>query len=222
MSILPYSKLRADTLSTIPINAGVLVTEFDLASRTYDTEDIVGATTGNLTFNAKPGYSDFGEDINNCPKNTKGLKRLENWDIKMTGTLVTCDTEAGRMLTAQADIDAQNENHIVPRGNVDVSKDFCDLWFLVDYGDVNTGETPGLIAIHMKDAMSTGGFQLQTGDQSKGQLSFEFTAHYDLSNPDSVPFDIYILPGVAESNAGVAESNTGGSESNAGGSESNP
>ena len=219
MSILTYSKLRADTLSTIPINAGVLVTKFTLPTRTYDTEDIVGATTGSLTFNAKPTYTDFGEDINNCPKNTKGLKRLKSWDVKMTGTLVTCDTEAGRMLAAQADIDG--ESHIVPRSALDVAKDFGDLWFLVDYGDVNSGANPGLIAIHMKDAMSTGGFQLQTGDQNKGQLSFEFTAHYDLANPDDVPFDIYILPGVAASNAGEGASNAGEGESNADEGESN-
>lgn len=198
MSILPYSKLREDTLATLAINAGVLVRAFDLATRSYDREDIVGATTGNLTFNAKPGYTDFGENINNCPKNTKGLKRLESWDVKLTGTLVTCDTEAGRMLAAQADIDPQNAGHIVPRSAVDPLKDFRDLWLLVDYGDVNSGDRPGLLAIHMKDALSTGGFQLQTSDSNKAQLPFEFTAHYSLDAADAVPFEVYVLPGEAE------------------------
>lgn len=196
MAILPYSQLREDTLSTLAINAGVLVRAFDLQTRKYAKRDIVGATTGSLTFNAKPGYTDFGEGINNCPKNTKGLKRLDSWDIRMTGTLVTCDTEAGRMLAAQADIDG--ESHIVPRSALDVAKDFGDLWFLVDYGDVNSGDMPGLLAIHMTDAMSTGGFQLQTSENNKAQFPFEFTSHYSLDEPDAVPFEIYVLPGEAE------------------------
>ena len=42
------------------------------------------------------------------------------------------------------------------------------------------------------NALSTGGFQIQTGDKTKGQFAFEYTAHYSMKNQDKVPFEIYI------------------------------
>ena len=56
----------------------------------------------------------------------------------------------------------------------------------------------GFIAIKLLNALSTGGFQLQTADKSKGQFAFEFTGHYSMSAQDIVPFEIYIKAGTAE------------------------
>lgn len=50
----------------------------------------------------------------------------------------------------------------------------------------------------MLNALSTGGFQMQTADEAKGQFAFEYTAHYSMSAQDTVPFEIYIKAGTAE------------------------
>jgi hypothetical protein len=47
----------------------------------------------------------------------------------------------------------------------------------------------------MMNALSTGGFQIQTADKEKGQFSFEFTGHYSKDSADTVPFEIYIKAG---------------------------
>ena len=51
----------------------------------------------------------------------------------------------------------------------------------------------------MMDALSTGGFQLKTADKSKGQMAFEYTAHYSITQQDVVPYELYIKAGTAES-----------------------
>ena len=49
------------------------------------------------------------------------------------------------------------------------------------------------------NALSTGGFQLQTSDKAKGQFAFTYTAHYSMAAQDTVPFEVYIKAGTAES-----------------------
>ena len=50
----------------------------------------------------------------------------------------------------------------------------------------------------MMNALSTGGFQLKTADKGKGQMAFEYTAHYSISKQDVVPYELYIKAGTAE------------------------
>ena len=50
----------------------------------------------------------------------------------------------------------------------------------------------------MLNGLSTGGFQIQSGDNAKGQFSFEFTGHYSMDNQDKVPFEVYVKAGTAE------------------------
>ena len=50
----------------------------------------------------------------------------------------------------------------------------------------------------MLNGLSTGGFQLQSGNKEKGQFEFEFTLHYSLAEQSRVPFEVYIKAGTAE------------------------
>ena len=193
----PCAQLPVNLWKTIGINAGVLLSEFDLETFSVDKSKIIGATTGTVTFNAQPSYSDFGEDINNCPKNTKELMQLDDWDIKLSGTFVSATAESTKRLMALADADGDDANHLVPRSTVDILKDFHDIWFVFDYGDVHTGANPGRYVIHMKDTLSSGGFQVQTDDKEKTKWPFEFTAHFSVDAEDDVPFEVYVIPGTA-------------------------
>lgn len=189
-----YSKIPETTFQQIGINAAMLLSEFDPTAATVDKSKIIGATSGGIQFNATPEYEDWGEDIDNCPKNTKELKRLTNWDISASGTFVTMSPALAEQLTAAADA---SNGKITPRDVLNITKDFKDIWIVGDYSDVNTGSSPGYIAIHMMDVLNTGGFQLQTGDKEKMQFSFEFTAHYSMDAQDTVPFEIYVKAGAA-------------------------
>ena len=84
---MKFTQIPQDTFKELVLNAGVLLSAFSPDTAEYDNADIIGATSGGLTFSATPSFSDFGEDIDNCPKNTKELKRLESWEVKLIATL---------------------------------------------------------------------------------------------------------------------------------------
>ena len=194
---MKFTKIPSDTFQKLQINAGILTTDFTPATGTIGEAGQIGATTGGVNFTATPTYSDFGEDIDNCPKNMKELKKLDSWEAKMTGTFVNADTAIAKRLCGAADIGTSDTTKITPRNDLS-STDFGDIWLVGDYSDKNGETNGGFIAIKLINALSTGGFQLQTADKAKGQFAFEFTGHYSMSAQDTVPFEIYIKAGTAE------------------------
>ena len=65
---MKYTKIPETTFQNLQLNAGVLLSAFNPESATVANESIIGATTGGINFTATPTYTDFGEDIDNCPK----------------------------------------------------------------------------------------------------------------------------------------------------------
>lgn len=192
-----YTKIPSNTFKQIQINAGILLKSFTPATGTIEADAQIGATTGGINFTATPSYTDFGDDIDNCPKNMKELKRLESWEVKATGTMVTLDTAAAKSLIGAADIDGTDATKVTPRNDL-ADADFADLWFVGDYSDKTGATKGGFLAVHLMNALSTGGFQIQTSDKAKGQFAFEYTAHYSMAAQDTVPFEVYIKAGEAE------------------------
>lgn len=193
---MKFTKIPSTTFQKIQLNAGVLLNSFVPSTATISADSIIGATSGGNSFTATPSFSDWGEDIDNCPKNTKELKKLDEWEVTMSGTFVTADTAIARKLIAAADIDGTDTTKVVPRNDV-VDADFTDLWWVGDYSNENGEQGGGFIAIHMMNTLSTGGFQIQSGDKTKGQFAYEFTAHYSIAEQDTVPFEIFIKAGTA-------------------------
>ena len=194
---MKFTKIPSDAFQKLQINAGILTTDFTPAPGTIGESGQIGATTGGVNFTATPTYSDFGEDIDNCPKNMKELKKLDSWEAKMTGTFVNADTAIAKLLCGAADIGSPDTTKVTPRNDLK-DADFDDIWLVGDYSDKNGETNGGFIAIKLLNALSTGGFQLKTEDKAKGQFAFEFTGHYSMSAQDTVPFEIYIKAGTAE------------------------
>ena len=195
---MKFTQIPSDTFKKLQLNAGVLATTFEPATGTLTATNVIGATTGGISFEATPEFEDFGEDIDNCPKNTMELKKLTSWEVVLSGTFVTMDTAVAKSMTGAADIDGSDPTKVVPRNDVDVENDFSDIWFVGDYSDENTGKSAGFIAIRVINALSTGGFKLQTPDKGKGNFEFEYTGHYSMSAQDTVPFEVYVKAGGAE------------------------
>ena len=195
---MKYTKIPENTFQNIQLNAGVLLSSFTPSSATVSEEAIIGATTGGINFTATPTYTDFGEDIDNCPKNMKELKKLDSWEAKCSGTFVTIDTAVAKSLIGAADIGTSDTTKVTPRNDL-AQADFSDIWIVGDYSDKNGATNGGFVAIHMMNALSTGGFQIKTEDKAKGQFAFEYTAHYSMSAQGTVPFEVYVKAGTAES-----------------------
>lgn len=194
---MKFTQIPANTFEQLQLNAGILVTDFDPSTGTLDAEDILGATSGGSNIKATPSYKDLGEDIDNCPKNTKELAQLDAWEIKASGTFVTLSTSVAKMLLGAADIDTSDTTKVTPRTTL-AQTDFVNLWWIGDYSDKNGATNGGFIAVHMSNALSTGGFQIQSTDKAKGQFAFEFTGYASVKAPDTVPIEIYVKAGAAE------------------------
>ncbi len=192
---MKYTKIPETTFKNIQLNAGVLLSDFNPETATVADASIIGATTGGVNFTATPTFSDYGEDIDNCPKNMMELKKLDAWEISMSGTYVTVDANAVKALVGAADVSG---NKITPRNDVKLT-DFTDVWWVGDYSDQNGETNGGYVAIHMMNALSTGGFAIQSSDNGKGNFAFTYTAHYSMSAQDTVPFEVYVKAGTAES-----------------------
>ena len=189
---MKFTQIPSDAFQNIQLNAGILVDSFTPATGAIG--NLLGATTGGLNFTDTVEYTDFGEDIDNCPKNTKELKKLDSHEVKMGGTFVTISATTAKMLAGAADIDGGNDTHIIPRNDL-ASTDFNEIWWVGDYSDVNTGDNAGFVAIKMINALNTGGFQIQSTDKGKGQFAFEFTGHYSMNAQTVVPYEIYVKQG---------------------------
>lgn len=189
---MKYTQIPTNTFEQIQLNAGILVDTFNPATGVIG--NLLGATTGGVNFTDTIEYTDFGEDIDNCPKNTKELKKLNSHEVKMSGTFVTISATTARLLAGAADIDNNNASHIIPRNDL-LSTDFKEVWWIGDYSDVNTGDEAGFVAIKMINVLNTGGFQIQSTDKGKGQFAFEFTGHYSMNAQATVPYEIYVQQG---------------------------
>lgn len=189
---MKYTKIPTTAFQNIQMNAGILVDTFTPGTGVIG--NILGATSGGCNFTDTVTYKDYGEDIDNCPKNTKELKKLESHEAKLTGNFVTVSAANAKRLVGAADVDELDATHIVPRNDV-LDSDFEDVWLIGDYSDVNTGANAGFVAIHLMNALNTGGFQIQTTDKEKGKFAFEFTGHYSMQAQDTVPYEIYIKQG---------------------------
>lgn len=200
---MKFTQIPTDAFKKLQLNAGILSTDFNPATGALTASNIIGATSGGVTFEATPSFSDFGEDIDNCPKNMKELKVLDSWDAKMSGSFVTMDTNVAKSVIGAATIATDDQTKVVPRNSID-AKDFKNIWWIGDYSDINEDGSSagkagkaGFIAIKLINALSTGGFKIKSGDKAKGTFDFEYTGHYSIENIDTVPFEIYIKAGSA-------------------------
>lgn len=194
-----FTQIPANTFKELQLNAGILLSDFDPSDGSFEATDMLGATSGGVSFTAQAEFTDFAEDIDNAAKNMKEFKVLDSWTATMSGTFASLTTALAKMLVGAGVIDSTNTNKIVPRNDLDQA-DFSDVWWVGDYSDKTGATNGGFLAIHLLNALSTGGFQIQSGDKAKGQFAFEFTGHYSNAAQDTVPFEIYVKAGTAEPN----------------------
>ena len=177
------TKIPQDTFNNLQLDAGVLLTSFDPTAPAVTDSAIICATTGGIQASCTPTYSDFGEDVDNCPVNTKELKHLDSWECLLSTTCIGVSIDQIRFALGAADV---SSSKITPRRNL-AQTDFATIWWVGDRAD------GGLVAIKLINALSTGGFSLQTTKNGKGQVSLELTGHVSLAAQDTMPMEFYSL-----------------------------
>ena len=69
-----YTQIPTNTFSALQLNAGIVLADFDVTDGSFEDTDLLGATSGGVNVTATPEFSDFGEDVDNCPKNDEYSK----------------------------------------------------------------------------------------------------------------------------------------------------
>lgn len=180
-----FTVIPQDTFEALQLDAGVILSTFDPATPTAPAdENIICATTGGINISAVPTFSDFGEDVDNCPVNMKELKHLDSWECKISFTSLGTSPELIRLALGSGDISQTNK--ITPRRDLKQS-DFSDLWWVGDRAD------GGLVAAKLINALATSGFTLQTTKSGKGQVSVELTGHVSIDDQDKMPIEFYSI-----------------------------
>ena len=179
-----FTVIPQNTFEGLQLDAGVLLNRFDPTKPVAPADaDIICATTGGITVNCTATFSDLGEDVDNVPANMKELKHLDSWECSLAFTSLGTSPEALRLALGCADINATS-GAIVPRRDLKQT-DFGDIWWVGDRAD------GGLVAVQLKNALSTEGFSLQTTKAGKGQLSVTLTGHVSINAQDVVPMVFY-------------------------------
>ena len=179
-----FTVIPQDTFEAMQMDAGLLLKTFNPASPAAPADEaIITATTGGINVVCQPSYSDLGEDVDNCPNNTKEMKHLDSWDCRISTTALGTSAEAIKLALGAADIDSQTSK-ITPRRNLEQT-DFSDIWWVGDRAD------GGMVAIQLKNALSTEVFSLQTTKNGKGQIALTITGHVSINAQKVVPMVFY-------------------------------
>lgn len=192
-----FAQLPEDMQEALATGAGIVLKEFDPSNPGEDSAiraNILFATTGGVNPVCVATITDFGEDIDNCPKNTKELAQIEGWDCSMSGTAITVTESVIASLLAAADA---SDGEITPRMKLK-PEDFNTLWYVCPYGT-----NDGFIAIELNNALSTGGLSLQSGDKAKGQWAFSYKGYTSIDSPDVVPMKFYLKASASASAVNV-------------------
>lgn len=178
-----FNKVSKDSIDNIQINAGMILKNFNPTSPTEPTDsDIVCATTGGITAICVPSFEDFGSDIDNCPNNTKELKKITGWECTLAFTAVDVNEDTIKLALGAA---GTVGSEVQPKAEV-MDAYFSDIWFISERVDNK------VVAIKLKNALSTGGLSLKTQKNGKGNLTITLTGHISITDVSTIPMLFYI------------------------------
>ena len=189
MAIL--SAFTKNTAKNMQLDAGLLVrglTDILNFDGTIADEKKLGATSGGASFSATPEMRNIFEGIDGAKGNYKDGNVIDNWEITLTATVKEMTAKNLQLAMATADIKSDDDKFDVlsPRMNIKTTDYIDNICWL---GTMN-GSTEPMI-IELKNVMNTNGISFTAEDKGSGSVELELKAHFDLSKPDEVPFNIY-------------------------------
>ena len=186
------TRVPADFYNSVQKDAGILLKTFDPANPIEPKdEDIITPTTGGISISCVPETQDLYEDIDNVPNNTAEGKDITGWTVTLSTTAIGVNEDTIALALGAYEV-GTSDGSIKPRRNYKI-EDYKDIYWVGDMAD-----STKLLCAVVKNAVSTGGFSLQTSKNGKGQLALELTGHTKLNEQEVVPAEFYVLEKVDE------------------------
>mgnify|MGYP003440668028 CR=1 FL=1 len=187
-----FTQVKIDAFKDIQVEVGCIVSQFNPANPVLDRSKILFTTTGGITVNAKPSFTDYFEDVDNVPNNTMEGKQIDNWDCSFASTAVDTDAESIRILLGAAAIDPNDPTRITPSNDLKLSHFIPSLWWVGDRAD------GGFFAVQLLNVLSTDGLSLKTSKKGKSNTGFTLMGHFSMNALDTVPINCYVVEGDTE------------------------
>lgn len=179
---MTYSKITKEQFDEMQFDAGVWVRSFNIQSPAVQDSDIICATSGGISLSVVPSIVDLGDGVYMMPKGTAEMLMVTGWTVEASFTTLGF---GGGMIQFVLGASDSGEDGINPRLDLQDS-DFGDLWWIGDRVD------GGLVAIHLLNALSDEGIDIQTERQASGKISVHLTAHASIEEDmEAVPVEIY-------------------------------
>lgn len=190
--------LSTATPQNIQINAGLFLEDFDIGSTVTDAAafktllettvaaktGVLGATRGGGTFVATPEVRELEADGKRY--RTKGLTRIDSWDIRLTGTLIEAypGNFKRTMITADVQESGKVETLTLRTGITDA--DYIDKLSWVSLMGDGT-----YMVIEVQNVVNLDGLTFTFQDKNEGTIPFNFAAHHaDITEQDTAPVKI--------------------------------
>lgn len=188
-----------DTAKNLQLDAGILVV--GLRNPENFTGELsgarkVGATSGGGSFTVETEIRNLFEDLDGARGNYKDGNVVDSCDVKLTVTVKEMTVENIKMALGAADTQTKQGSgqYDVTKARMEIrAEDYMDnvCWL----GTMNGSDKP--MIIELKNVMNSNGLNFTFEDKGNGGIELELKAHFDLANPDEVPFAIY-TPGNKE------------------------
>ena len=191
-----FTRIASDAFAALQLDAGVLLSAFDPSNPYVDPTDetIIATTSGGINPTCVPSYSDFAEDVDNASDGLKEFMHLDGWDCGIAFTSIKFNGVGVKLSLGAADVTTLENGvtKITPRRNLDQG-DFGDIWWVGDKAD------GGAAAVRLKNALSDGGFSMQTTKNGKGTIAMSLKGHVSINAQDDMPMEFYDIPPAGES-----------------------
>ena len=186
-----YSGFTAKTAKHLQLDAGAFLKNYDVTTDTWETAKdtkLLGATSGGGSFSAVPTIRRI--ELDGVKGAAKGLEALDEWVVTLTANVKEITAESIKLALASA----QSESVEAPSGYTKITAK--NEIALTDYLDNMTwvGRLSGTgdpVIVVVKNALCTNGLTISFADKSEGLIPITVTGHYDPSDLDSPPFEIY-------------------------------
>lgn len=191
-----FSGVTSGTPKHLQLDAGAFLKNYDPATDTWASAKatkLIGATAGGGSFSAVPTIRRI--EVDGVKGATKGFEALDEWVVTMTANVKEITAESLQLALATGSSTATKSPASSESNNynkVTAANDIADTDYLTNItwvGKLSGSELPVIIV--MKNALCTNGLTLTTADKAEGVIALTFTAHYDPSDLDAVPFEIY-------------------------------
>lgn len=186
---MAFTGLTANTKNNLQLDAGALYKNYDPSTDTPSTASskLIGATVGGSTIAIVPEVRQISVDGVKGP--TKGFEVFDSWTVTLTANLkeVTKGSVELALGTTTENSSLTGYKKIVINPDVEDTDYIGNITWI---GKISGETKPMMIVLH--NVLCTNGFNFTVADKSEGQIPVTLTAHYDVSDLDTIPVDIYM------------------------------